>query len=77
MQLDNMNDTRSTERYGAFQALALKEGGKQCVMFPCHTDHHNAGCDNGDNSLPAMLCYSERSGALEKQDIPFVLLVLF
>lgn len=49
-------------------------------MFPRHIGHYNAGWDKSDNNLPAMLCYSGREWALEKQDIPlcfgFMLVVL-
>lgn len=41
-------------------------------MFPCHTDHHNAGCDKSYNNLPAMLCYSWRSGFWKNRISPFV-----
>lgn len=42
-------------------------------MFPCHTDHYNVGHDKSDNNLPAMLCYSGRSGLWKNRISPFVL----
>lgn len=42
-------------------------------MFPCHTDHYNADCDKSDNNLPAMPCYSGRSGLWKNRISPFVL----
>jgi len=46
------------------------------MMFPCHPDHYNAGCDKSDNNFPAMLCYSGRSGLWKNRISPLFWLVL-
>lgn len=41
------------------------------MMFPRHTDHHNAGCDKPDNSPLCQAALFLEEWVLEKQDIPF------